>query len=87
MRDIPLRLVIRLLMVLESRQDFAGALIPLSIEIGLLLDLLNLTVDTAESNHIHLLTRYARGVNRQNLPACNPMRVQSILLFQFADRV
>ena len=54
MRDIPLRLVIRLLMVLESRQDFAGALIPLSIEIGLLLDLLNLTVDTAELNHIHL---------------------------------
>ena len=68
--------MIRLLMVLESRQDFAGALIPLSIDIELLLDLLNLTVDTAELNHIHLLTRYARGVNRQNLPACNPMRVQ-----------
>nr|DAU35480.1 MAG TPA: hypothetical protein [Caudoviricetes sp.] len=48
----------------------------MSIEIELLLDLLNLTVDTAELNHIHLLTRYARGVNRQNLPACNPMRVQ-----------
>ena len=48
-------------MVLESRQDFAGALIPLSIDIELLLDLLNLTVDTAELNHIHLLTRYARN--------------------------